>query len=154
MFYKIVYISQLNPPEELIGREEEMVEVIRQKASDWNKSVNVGGVLLFNVETHDLLQLLEGEKDEVQKLFAAIAKDPRHKNVRQLVGRETSECTYTEWGMLKGGSRDWKAVKTLLPKSVKGKAVATFEEAFASPIETRPALSDKKRKGMFACLSA
>jgi len=155
MYFKIVYVSKLKPSEEWIGREGELVETIRVKAAENNKSQNIGGVLLYNAETQDLVQLLEGDEEPVLKLYNAIAKDSRHENVRQLVAKETQERTYTEWGMLCGGSRDWKAVKTLLPKSVEGKAVATFDEAFASgPAETRPAVQKKKRKGFFACLAA
>lgn len=157
---RLVYSSSLNPPDDFLGKEDELVESIRARAEKKNKERQVSGVLLYNKQSKEVIQVLEGQKDTVLSLFHdVIAKDDRHKQVTIQVEKEVVDRDYKEWGMLAGGAKDWKAVKLTLPASVEGKKVASFDEAFAQKIDMEnsrnaantKASGKKKKKGLFAC---
>mmetsp|Transcript_7246 Transcript_7246/g.18509 ORF Transcript_7246/g.18509 Transcript_7246/m.18509 type:complete len:166 (-) Transcript_7246:78-575(-) len=161
--YRLVYSSEVKPLPEFEGKEAEMIEEIREKAAVKNKRLDVSGVLLYNDAAQELVQVLEGEESEVRSLFNAIKEDVRHSTVKVLVEGPAKQRDYAEWGMLKGGNREWKAVRMVLPQSVSGKMVATFDEAFsavpekleASPIEDQPKPKPKRGLfGIFSCISA
>lgn len=62
-----------------------------------NQARGVTGVLL--VCGQNVLQLLEGEGDVVDALFAHIARDPRHADVRSVLRKDVSRRLCPEWGM-------------------------------------------------------
>ena len=62
-----------------------------------NPPLGVTGVLLYLDQ--GFLQVLEGPKDAVLSIFAAIERDNRHGGVRVLVQHDVEERLFGEWSM-------------------------------------------------------
>jgi hypothetical protein len=62
-----------------------------------NPAQEITGVLLFRGGI--FLQLLEGEKNKVEQLFAKIEKDPRHNHIIRVLEVDSNERIYTDWSM-------------------------------------------------------
>ncbi|GBG24341.1 Hypothetical Protein FCC1311_005592 [Hondaea fermentalgiana] len=128
---RIVYHSKLVIPPDFRGYEEEFVEKIRSVSVINNRKREVSGVLLHNVNTDELIQVLEGEDDVLDDLMEIIGKDVRHRGIRIMVRKEVDGREYSNWGMLRGNKDSWKLVKLHLPASADPNVVGDFEEAFA-----------------------
>ncbi len=66
-------------------------------ARDLNAEHDITGCLLFH--NRRFLQLLEGEKEKVHRLFSLIESDPRHKNIEVLQTEEKAERLFNKWSM-------------------------------------------------------
>jgi len=62
-----------------------------------NKAINVTGMLLF--DSGSFLQILEGEEEQLKKLFKTISNDRRHKNIVKIVFEAIAERKFQEWSM-------------------------------------------------------
>lgn len=62
-----------------------------------NKKNNITGALLY--ERSHFLQLIEGKKSKLDKLFKKIQKDPRHTDVSVLIDAPTNKRTCPNWSM-------------------------------------------------------
>ena len=62
-----------------------------------NAAHGVSGVLCQGQGLY--LQVLEGERAEVNRLYARILRDPRHKDVQMLSLEEITERRYPQWSM-------------------------------------------------------
>jgi len=76
---------------------QEDIDKILQKACSHNNNTGITGILLYH--SGIFLQLLEGEENEVKKLYAKIFGDPRHNNVTLLFEIESKERIFNNWGM-------------------------------------------------------
>lgn len=66
--------------------------------------------------SYELIQVLEGPKPAVKRLFhKRIKKDRRHKDIVTLMEDNSAECKYPEWGMIRATEEDWKLIKQFLP---------------------------------------
>lgn len=63
-----------------------------------NARLNITGLLLFSTEGN-ILQVLEGEKTAVHRLYAVIAADVRHCNVVKLADGPVSGRAFADWSM-------------------------------------------------------
>ncbi len=63
-----------------------------------NKALNISGVLAY--KNGRLIQLIEGESHDIQRLFGKIVNDTRHRNVRTLLDIENSQRAFLNWGMV------------------------------------------------------
>jgi hypothetical protein len=68
-----------------------------ERARERNAAVDVTGLLVFHEGS--FLQVLEGDADAVQTLFARISKDDRHDRVRLVLRRSVEEREFAEWSM-------------------------------------------------------
>jgi len=66
-------------------------------ARDLNAEHDITGCLLFH--NRRFLQLLEGEKEMVYRLFSLIESDPRHKNIEVIQTEEKAERLFNKWSM-------------------------------------------------------
>lgn len=66
-------------------------------AKDYNAEHGITGCLLYH--NSQFLQLLEGEKQEVEKLFDKIVKDPRHHSVVVIENDESDIRLFKTWSM-------------------------------------------------------
>lgn len=73
------------------------VEGILATSARNNPARGVTGLLIYN--GRNFLQLLEGEKDEVDVLMARIAEDPRHNGVSVLHNSDIEDRTCPQWAM-------------------------------------------------------
>ncbi len=75
----------------------ETLNAILKKSTQNNPLVGVTGVLCFSGEI--FLQVLEGGRLPVSKLYNRIAQDPRHTDVALLSYEEIEERSFAGWSM-------------------------------------------------------
>lgn len=88
----LIYVSIATHPfkaEEL----RELLEVTRRK----NTAAGITGLLLY--KDGKFMQLLEGRKERVQRLFEWIKTDSRHRDVIRLLAGEEKERSFAEFSM-------------------------------------------------------
>ncbi|WP_184542432.1 BLUF domain-containing protein [Mucilaginibacter sp. FT3.2] len=62
-----------------------------------NKANHITGMLLYNQGT--FIQVLEGEKQNVDKIYNSIEHDARHKNIIKLITGTITNRNFPEWSM-------------------------------------------------------
>ncbi|MGD0987621.1 MAG: BLUF domain-containing protein [Candidatus Sulfotelmatobacter sp.] len=67
------------------------------KSRENNTALGVSGMLLF--KENNFLQVLEGERGQVLKLFNKIKKDPRHRRVTTLSQEDIVQRDFPDWSM-------------------------------------------------------
>ena len=72
---------------------------ILKRSREHNPQVGVTGVLCFCANSHVFMQVLEGGRSQVSKLYNEIAHDPRHNEVALLSYEEIGERTFASWSM-------------------------------------------------------
>lgn len=71
---------------------------ILNKARDNNARHNITGQLIYRAGI--FVQLLEGDKEKVQRLFGAIVLDrANHENIRVLLNQDLKERIFPDWSM-------------------------------------------------------
>lgn len=90
--YQIVYYSEATK----IFSEQEIIDLLT-KANQYNSSRGITGCLVY--ANNKFIQLLEGEHDVVVELYEKIKKDPRHKNILNVIEMSVSQKLFPNWGM-------------------------------------------------------
>lgn len=92
MIYRLLYVSTaantLSAPE---------LEAILETAQTRNAALGLTGLLVFT--GRHFMQLLEGERDAVEAVFAAICADDRHSSVAKLIAEPAPHRACPEWAM-------------------------------------------------------
>ncbi|EDY84535.1 Sensors of blue-light using FAD family [Verrucomicrobiia bacterium DG1235] len=70
---------------------------LQESSSARNRELGVTGLLLLSGDR--FLQVLEGESDPVNELFAKIQADPRHHTIRLIDYVNFAERYFDNWGM-------------------------------------------------------
>ena len=134
MLVRLMYASRAVPAID----HEELVTILRQSKAN-NPTVGVTGVLCFSGGI--FLQVLEGGRSAVNRLYNRIAADPRHTEVEVLLYEEIGERRFASWsmGQVNMGRLNpslllkYSATATLDPYSVSGSvSLALFEELVAT----------------------
>ena len=134
MLVRLMYASRAVPALD----QEELVTILRQSKAN-NPTTGVTGVLCFSGGT--FLQVLEGGRSAVNKLYNRIRADPRHTEVELLLYEEIGERRFASWSMGQVNmSRlnpslllKYSATAALDPFAVSGKvSLALFEELVAT----------------------
>lgn len=134
MLVRLMYASRAVPAID----HEELVTILRQSKAN-NPAIGVTGVLCFSGGI--FLQVLEGGRSAVNRLYNRIAADPRHTDVELLLYEEIGERRFASWSMGQVNmSRlnpslllKYSATATLDPYSVSGSvSLALFEELVAT----------------------
>ena len=92
MLYRLVYASsaiQKFDKEELV----ELLELSRTK----NEALDVTGILLYR--DGNFIQVLEGPRENVEKIYASITGDDRHRGLMLVVDEEVEERLFPNWSM-------------------------------------------------------
>jgi len=92
MPYQLIYSSKATSKmmlSHLIG--------ILRKARINNKLSDVTGLLVFVDGT--FLQVLEGEESTVKDLMEKISEDPRHRDIKVILGSNVERRTFSNWEM-------------------------------------------------------
>jgi len=76
---------------------EKELEALLTQARSWNTDHHLTGVLLYS--NGDIMQVLEGTKEEVFFIFNKIKQDPRHRDVTELADGEIKERNFFQWSM-------------------------------------------------------
>lgn len=88
-FFRLIYTSHANPPVDTGG--------LLQQAYRNNPALGITGGLA--VLDGVFLQYLEGAEDTVEALFARMAMDSRHRDVKVLERRGVSKRMFDDWSM-------------------------------------------------------
>ncbi|MEZ5306384.1 MAG: BLUF domain-containing protein [Pyrinomonadaceae bacterium] len=89
---QLIYASTASKPFS-VDELSELLKVARKR----NRRYGITGILLY--DNGAFLQVLEGEENEVEKLFRRISKDPRHTHIELLLRLEIEHRSFTEWRM-------------------------------------------------------
>jgi Sensors of blue-light using FAD len=92
MLVRLMYASRATEP-----LRPESLHAIMKKSTANNPSAGVTGVLCFSGQI--FLQVLEGGRMQVSKLYNRIAQDPRHRDVVLLNYEEIPERSFASWAM-------------------------------------------------------
>ena len=134
MLVRLMYASRAVPALD----QEELVTILRQSKGN-NPSTGVTGVLCYSGGI--FLQVLEGGRSAVNRLYNRIVADSRHTEVELLLYEEIGERRFASWSMGQANmSRlnpslllKYSATATLDPYSVSGSvSLALFEELVAT----------------------
>ncbi|MGO4911552.1 BLUF domain-containing protein [Leeuwenhoekiella sp. W20_SRS_FM14] len=90
MFYYLIYVSDSSDLSNT-----EIVNDILNNVANWNTILDISGFLVY--KDGNYLQLLEGEKENVLKLFNKIKKDRRHKNVTQILDNQSTNRLFSDY---------------------------------------------------------
>jgi hypothetical protein len=134
MLVRLMYASRAVPTVD----QEELLAILRKSKAD-NPAEGITGVLCFSGGI--FLQVLEGGRSAVNKLYNQIVSDPRHTQVELLLYQEIGERRFAGWSMGQVNlSRlnpslllKYSATATLDPYAVSGDvSMALFEELVAT----------------------
>lgn len=92
MLYRIIYLS--SGLKDLTSSD---VKEILAKAKENNRAKNITGILLYLDK--NFIQVLEGEKEDVIKLYQKISLDHRHKNVIKVIEGNIASRQFDKWDM-------------------------------------------------------
>jgi hypothetical protein len=90
--HRIIYLSSAI---ELFTDEE--INLLLQKSRFNNMQKNITGLLLYS--EGNFIQILEGNKDEIQNTFEKIKLDNRHKNIITVINEPIKNRTFSDWKM-------------------------------------------------------
>jgi hypothetical protein len=88
----IVYVSAAVAP----FSEADLVELLA-KSQDNNAAAGLTGMLLYR--DGQFMQALEGDDDAVRSVYAVVAADDRHDQVRTVLEEQISERRFPDWTM-------------------------------------------------------
>jgi hypothetical protein len=92
MLIRLIYLSKPVGPQTPA-----LTESILRQAAAWNQQNEVTGVLCEGQGVY--LQVLEGERSTVTRLYARIFADPRHADLELLHCESTTGRRYAGWSM-------------------------------------------------------
>ncbi len=134
MLVRLMYASRAVPATD----QDALVAILRKSKAN-NPAVGVTGVLCFSGGI--FLQVLEGGRSAVNKLYNRIASDPRHTDVELLIYQEIGERCFAGWSMGQVNMArlnpslllKYSTTATLDPYAVSGEvSMALFEELVAT----------------------
>jgi hypothetical protein len=134
MLVRLLYVSRAVPAVD----HEELLAILRKSKAN-NPALGITGVLCFSEGT--FLQVLEGGRSAVNRLYNRIAADARHTQVELLASEEIGERRFAGWSMGQVNMAclnpalllKYSETATLDPYAVSGKvSLALFEELVAT----------------------
>jgi hypothetical protein len=134
MLVRLLYASRAVPAVD----QEELATILR-KSKAHNAGIGVTGVLCYSGGI--FLQVLEGGRSAVNRLYNRIAADPRHTQVELLAFEEVGERRFAGWSMGQVNMAllnpalllKYSETATLDPFAVSGKAsMALFDDLVAT----------------------
>jgi hypothetical protein len=136
MLVRLMYASRAVPAVD----QEELLAILKQSKAN-NPKLGVTGVLCACFESRVFMQVLEGGRSAVNRLYNRIAGDPRHTDVELLSYEEIGERRFSGWAMGQVNMArlnpalllKYSECARLDPYAVSGKvSVALFDELVAT----------------------
>ena len=90
MLVRLLYVSRAVP-----GFDQEELAALLRRSQSHNAAQGITGALCFSGEL--FLQVLEGGRDAVNRLYNRISTDPRHRDVELLTYEEITERRFSGW---------------------------------------------------------
>ena len=134
MLVRLVYASRAAEGVD----QDELVSILKKSKAN-NPALGITGVLCFSQGI--FLQMLEGGRGPVNRLYNRIAADPRHTQVELMAYEEIGERRFAGWSMGQVNLTrlnpalllKYSAMPTLDPFSVSGRvSMALFDELMAT----------------------
>lgn len=98
--HQLLYVSQSH------NDSQDCIDDILEKARVYNTAANITGILINKKNT--FVQFLEGDYDDIIKLYGRICTDPRHGNITTLYFQKGDEKIFTDWTMAHRTEEDFK----------------------------------------------
>tara|TARA_R110000868_G_scaffold200119_4_gene447325 strand:- start:2182 stop:2610 length:429 start_codon:yes stop_codon:yes gene_type:complete len=93
MYFELVYNSIANE-----NFDESVVLSLQHSSKNFNNEKNITGCLIYyNLK---FVGILEGEEEEVRKLFCRIKDDPKHSKVELLASEFANQRHFEHWNMV------------------------------------------------------
>ena len=136
MLVRLMYASRAVPAVD----QEELIAILKKSKVN-NPKLGVTGVLCACFDSRVFIQVLEGGRSAVNRLYTRIANDPRHTDVELLAYDEISERRFAGWSMGQVNMArlnpalllKYSECAKLDPYAVSGKvSVALFDELVAT----------------------
>ena len=134
MLVRLMYASRALPS----VTQDELIAILR-KSKATNPGAGITGVLCYSQGI--FLQVLEGGRSAVNKLYNRVAADPRHTDVELMIYEEIGQRSFAGWSMGQvnmsrlnpGLLLKYSEKPTLDPYAVSGKvSLALFQELMAT----------------------
>ena len=90
--YELIYISKASEN----FQEEDLVKMLNQ-ARTANLEHEITGLLAY--KNQEFLQVIEGKKNKIQRLFDNINNDERHRNVKVIWEESIAYRSFANWQM-------------------------------------------------------
>lgn len=90
--HQIIYMSRATHP-----MSDDELETLLRKASLNNEQRGITGALVYG--DGQFMQIMEGEKDALDTLYATVFRDPRHTDLTKLTDKEISDRSFSSWSM-------------------------------------------------------
>lgn len=119
--FQLIYASHL-------CADESVLQSIHSHAVRNNTAHALTGMLIY--ANARFLQVLEGERKDVQHAFSYIKEDPRHEHVTVLSEREISEKSFLHWNM---GFKHLQKEDLLAYPEMAAYLTSPFEQMKANP---------------------
>ncbi len=103
--HELVYVSLAEHP-----MTDEELQVLLAQAREHNRAHGITGLLVYR--DREFMQLIEGERSEVEALFGLIESDPRHQQVYRMWDGPIAARSCHHWAMGYAAPRDavWHAL--------------------------------------------
>lgn len=92
MIHELIYHSKESKP-----LSDEALAILLEKSRIKNKTLDITGCLIYHEQK--FIQILEGEKEILLKLYEAIQQDTRHQNVTLVDIFPKKERLFSQWNM-------------------------------------------------------
>lgn len=90
--HQIIYMSRATHP-----MSDDELEALLRNASLKNEQRGITGALVYG--DGQFMQIMEGEKDVLDTLYATVSRDPRHTDLTKLTDKEISHRSFSNWSM-------------------------------------------------------
>lgn len=94
MLVRLLYASRAVAP-----IDDRMLDAILDHSRTYNRERGITGILCANEAGSSFLQVLEGGRDEINRLYNRIVRDPRHTDLVLLEYAEIQERRFAHWRM-------------------------------------------------------
>lgn len=92
MLHRLIYSSEVAAP---MGPD--AIEALLAHARTANARRDITGALAF--DSRHFLQVLEGSAEALNRLYVALVRDPRHRDLRLIDFRAVEQRTFDHWSM-------------------------------------------------------
>ncbi|MGJ8640376.1 MAG: BLUF domain-containing protein [Opitutaceae bacterium] len=114
----IIYISDYTKTAAELSQH---LEDICRISKEQNPKFGITGLLFYH--NGNFLQVIEGEKANLESLMSALERDPRHKNITRVIDSEVFERGFSDWNM--------DAFNLNASDSISREALAEYSKAFS-----------------------
>lgn len=94
MLVRLLYASRAVEP-----IDNKVLEAILEESRSYNHEHGITGMLCSHEDGNGFLQVLEGSRDEINRLYNTIVRDERHTDVLLLAYEEICERKFANWRM-------------------------------------------------------